>query len=402
MDEREHGNAFAFTVPGWHSIGFLAVCILGSFLMFGAFGDFDRVATVSGILIPATGVARISAPAGGIVTQILAREGDHVRRGQALLKIGSEAILPNGMPVAKAQLNAIEHQLRAAREAGVAGQQQAAAQRAELIAETAKLASGLASNRAEIGLQRERIANNEARLRSLGSLRAKGFVSEATFLAQQETVLSLRQELVGLTQKDSDTHHVMAELRARLDGLGADVHRTRLQSESMVRELERGEAAFRAADETTLAASITGRIAVLRVSSGAALKGGEEVAVLVPESARLEAMLFAPSSSVGSVHVGQPVKLRFDAFPYQRFGIGGGVVRAVAAAGSDESGASSPRTFRIRVVIVQLPPSISASALRPDINLAGSIVLERRSLLDWLIAPAVQSWRERRDRAGAP
>jgi membrane fusion protein len=40
----------------------------------------------------------------------------------------------------------------------------------------------------------------------------------------------------------------------------------------------------------------------------------------VPSGARLLAHLYAPSSAVGFLRADQPVLLRYDAFPYQKYG----------------------------------------------------------------------------------
>ena len=51
---------------------------------------------------------------------------------------------------------------------------------------------------------------------------------------------------------------------------------------------------------------------------------------LVPAGARLEARLFGPSRSIGFVRPGQRVLLRYEAYPYQKFGSYEGVVKSVS------------------------------------------------------------------------
>jgi membrane fusion protein len=54
------------------------------------------------------------------------------------------------------------------------------------------------------------------------------------------------------------------------------------------------------------------------------------LASLVPQGAKLQAQLYAPSSAVGFVRPGQPVRLRYEAFPYQKYGQQGGPVLQVS------------------------------------------------------------------------
>ncbi len=51
---------------------------------------------------------------------------------------------------------------------------------------------------------------------------------------------------------------------------------------------------------------------------------------LVPAGARLEARLYGPSRAIGFVRPGQRVRLRYEAFPHQKFGQYEGVVQSVS------------------------------------------------------------------------
>jgi hypothetical protein len=53
---------------------------------------------------------------------------------------------------------------------------------------------------------------------------------------------------------------------------------------------------------------------------GQSVAPASALANLVPQGAVLQAQLYAPSSAVGFVRPGQTVRLRLEAFPYQKFG----------------------------------------------------------------------------------
>ena len=146
-----------------------------------------------------------------------------------------------------------------------------------------------------------------------------------------------------------------------------------------------------------LAAPFNGLVAALPVSSGQTVAAGEEVAALIPKGGVFDAELFVPASSAGSLGRGQTVVLRFDAYPYQQYGAGRGVIRDVPLAASFVAGNSQP-FFRTRVRITR---GIPRAILKTDMGLAASIVLERRSILDWLVAPLLSALRERGTRAGS-
>jgi membrane fusion protein len=94
------------------------------------------------------------------------------------------------------------------------------------------------------------------------------------------------------------------------------------------------------------------------------------------------------------------VRLQFDAFPYQKYGAGSGVVTAVSRVPIDPGavdGALEIRepVFRIRVRIDEVAPRIAGaeSRLRPGMTLTAHLVLERRRLWEILFNPIAAALR---------
>ena len=398
MREAEFGDALAFSVPRWRALGMLAGGALAPLALFGLAADFDRVATVRGIVTPASGVSRLVAPQPGIVTAVLVRQGDALRRGEPMLRIASTALLPSGTAASEARLAAFGRQQRIAREDMGVEARRAEAERARLREQMAQLATSARSLDAQAALQRERIASNELRLRNLAPLRERGYVSVVAYQQQEETVLTLRQQLAELEQRRASAGHELGQLRLRSAELDAESRRATLQSAATLAELERGAADAQTEAEILLAAPVAGKVAALHVLPGRSVAAAEELATMVQSDA-LEAVLLVPSSAVGALRPGQAVVLRYDAFPYQRYGVGRGIVKEIAATVSPASG--EPGAQPAYRVLVTLARGGAPFALRPDMSLSASIVIERRTLLDWLLAPLRERWRERIDGDGA-
>jgi membrane fusion protein len=115
---------------------------------------------------------------------------------------------------------------------------------------------------------------------------------------------------------------------------------------------------------------------------------------IVPGGARVEVWLYAPSRALGFVRPGQDVRLLFDAFPYQKYGLGRGTVMEVASVATDPGsidpalGVEEP-VFRVRVSIIEVAPRVpnAEERLRPGMTLTGNLVLERRRLWEVLFNP---------------
>jgi membrane fusion protein len=370
----------------------LAGGALALLLLFGLLADFDRVATVRGIVLPTSGVSRLVAPQPGMVTAVLVRQGAGVRRGEPILRIASTVLLPTGTAASAQQLAAFERQERISREGMSVEARRAEAERGRVAEQMAQLSASARSLAAQVKLQNERIASNELRLRNLAPLRERGYVSVLTYQQQEEMVLQLRQQLAELEQRRAGAGHELQQLRFRAEELEAESRRANLQSAASLSELERGAAGAQAEAEMTLAAPVAGRIAALHAFPGRNVAAAEELATIVQGDA-LEVLLFVPPSAAGSLRPGQAVTLRYDAFPYQRYGVGRGIVREIASTASPvPGGAEAAPSYRVRVA---LAGNGAPFALRPDMSLSGSIVIERRSLIDWLLAPLRERWRER-------
>ncbi len=396
MAEPDLGEALAFSVPRWRALAWLALAAALLVLAFGIFAMFDRTATVRGLVVPASGVSRLTAPRAGIVTAVLARQGASVARGAPLVRIASADLLPSGAAARMQMLDTYRRQQLMARAGQDAERERREAERLRLSEQAAELAAVLGSLGTQRALQQERIDNNERRLRNLAPLRERGYVSDVTYQQQVEAVLALRQQLASLQQQEAQAGHGLQAARLRLGELAADGRRAELESGSSLLELERGAAAAQIEAEATLAAPIAGRLASLRAAPGMAVTASEELATLVRPGDRMEVLLFVPSASAGSVAPGQEVALRYDAFPYQRYGVGRGVVTEIAATASAER-PDAPPTYRVKVRLLDDDRFV----LRPDMTLSASITLERRSLLDWLFAPLREGWREGRHRRAA-
>lgn len=68
-----------------------------------------------------------------------------------------------------------------------------------------------------------------------------------------------------------------------------------------------------------------------KVSVGSVLQAGEQFITLVPADAPLEVEANISGRDDGYVHVGDPVAIKFDTFPYTQYGLAHGVVRLVSA-----------------------------------------------------------------------
>jgi hypothetical protein len=116
--------------------------------------------------------------------------------------------------------------------------------------------------------------------------------------------------------------------------------------------------------------------------------------------ARLEVHLYAPAGAVGFVRLGQPVVVRYRAFPYQKFGLYSGNVSAVGktplgpgelpgtiAAGA--RGAGNEGLYRVQVAMARQSVAVHGhdQPLAAGMTLEADLLLDRRRIWEWIVEP---------------
>ena len=108
----------------------------------------------------------------------------------------------------------------------------------------------------------------------------------------------------------------------------------------------------------------------------------------------MQAQLFVPSRAVGFVAADQPVALRYQAFPFQRFGSARGVVKEISRTLIAQGEAPLPVALTepvYRVTVALDRQAIRAYRkdfpLQAGMLLDADIALDRRRLIEWLFDP---------------
>jgi membrane fusion protein len=117
---------------------------------------------------------------------------------------------------------------------------------------------------------------------------------------------------------------------------------------------------------------------------------------IVPSGVALQAELFVPTRAAGFVRTGQQIRIMYDAFPYQSFGTYAGEITKVSrtlVTPTDASGpiALSEPAYRVTATLerTDIETKTTKIPLQPDMLLRADIVLERRSLVRWLLDPVI-------------
>jgi multidrug efflux pump subunit AcrA (membrane-fusion protein) len=145
----------------------------------------------------------------------------------------------------------------------------------------------------------------------------------------------------------------------------------------------------------TVRALQDGTVGAVLAEPGQSVAAPAALATLIPAGSVLQAQLFVPSRAIGFIEPGQAVRLRFEAYPYQKFGHRTGRVMQVSRAPlagpelATLAGASSGAEplFRITVAIDAGEGAQASLPLTAGMRLAADLMLDRRRLIEWLFEP---------------
>jgi membrane fusion protein len=361
------------------------------------FGGFTRKARVNGWLVPQQGLVRVFAPQPGVVTGLYAKEGAHVRKGDRLIKLSSElesATLGATQAQIAQRLTELSDSLRKQR---IDDQRLLAQQQHTYAERLTALHQEIAQITQDISIMKQRVQLAERSATVNRTLSAQGYISrpqleivEVDRLEQHERLGSLQRQQIELKREEVALAGELKDLPVKTQAEIADIDRKLAAAEQELAQAE-------ARREIVVTAPQDGIVTAILVEQGGHANVSAPLFSIVPAGANLEAQLYGPSRSVGFVHPGQRVLLRYQAYPYQKFGHYEGVVVSVSRS-AVSPGELSTQLAGItgvepvyRITVRLMKQTVHAYGrdinLQPGMQLEADIALERRRLYEWVLDP---------------
>ncbi|WP_423187516.1 HlyD family secretion protein [Alishewanella sp. d11] len=375
----------------------LTVILVGvvlALVTFLSLASFNRKETVTGYLKPDMGLAKVMSPRSGVIQQVFIEDGQQVQAGERLALLRMPDQLAMGDSLSSTLRQGIEQQIAlvSQRRKQVITQfnQQASEYQSRL-----RLSQNLLQDlQAQQQLLQERLALHLKRQQDFSALQQRGAISATELQQQQELVLNLRQQLAELNASAQNQKAQFAQLEGLIERLPGEQQQQLTLVDSELSRLSQQYTELSARGEMLITAPISGRVTNLVAETGANVRAELPLLTIMPDNAQLQAILLVPTRAYGFVQPGQRTRLRFDAFPYQRFGLYEGEViktaQAIVLPGEvDMPVAVQEPVYRVQVALGQqvIRAYGTTVPLQSGMLLSADIVLEQRSLISWLFEP---------------
>ncbi len=365
---------------------------------FIGFAGYTRKEHVNGVLVPDKGMLRVVAGQTGWIVDRRVNAGGTVKSGDLMFTISTEvASSASNQPKTDVsesltvQAESLKKEIEQLREI--------TRERANaLVSRSERLKRERNQIAEEIKIQTERVSiaeSSAARFRELG---AEKYASALQIQDRQAEAVDQRARLQALMRAKIGMEGEIDTNLAEQVNLPLAAAREEEAIERSIATVRRELTVHEATRSIEVRATCDGIVTSVNAEVGQSVSGNQVVAAIVPANARMEAELYAPSSAIGFVRVGTTVSLRYNAYPYQKFGQHRGVIRMVERSPTSPSeirepfsrdGAASEPLYRIRVTLDN--ESVTAFGrehpLAPGMQIQASLLLEHRRIWEWITQP---------------
>lgn len=261
----------------------------------------DEVVTASGVLKAKAGREDVKTPAGGKVSEVLVSNGEHVAKGDLLVRF--DTTQAKDQKARSTELIALE------RESLMRAERSSTLQRATL---------------------EQRLKTQKDIAKSYASLQTFGGMSRLQTLNAQDEVLELTNQI---TLIDEQMQRQEVETQKRIRTL-----------ESQLKEAEQ-QLLYQ-----NVLAGTDGIIFDLQARQGGVISPGSTILSIVPTDG-LQAEVFVSNKDIGFIKEGQEAKVRVNAYPSQRYGELEGSVTLIGADALPPDATNSNYRFPVDITL---------------------------------------------------
>ena len=374
--------------------GVIIILIITLLLLF-IFGEYTRRQPAAGWVQPVSGMSKVWGKRTGVIQSIKVAEGGKVNKGDILAYVATTSSMDSGSRledrlITQAQ-NTIESIVTSKRQA----QQYHQAEILGIDQKISRIKHAKEQKVIEVKLQTERLQHVQEAERDLKKLRDQGYITKSQLSDKQLDELETKLGLLRLRQSVDESDNQLAELVKKKELLElqhqlkfAEYDRELIQQKRLLVELK-------ARQGYTIVAPVSGEVTLLQKKKGQSIGSNQLFAVIVPEQAEFEVELMASSKAVGFIKKGQLVKIRYQAFPYQRYGLYKGWVKAVSEASLDSreinSNVALPNASFYQIKVALESQFVNAEGkrvpLRTGMAVEADLVIDELPIWYWFFKP---------------
>ncbi len=304
------GRSLVIAVALFAVIGFIA---------WASLANVDQISRATGQVIPSGRVQVVQSADGGVITELLVREGDIVKRGQLLVRLDAVK--------AQAALEEIRGKEAALRAALARIQAELYGRPLEFDPWLAEYPSFIENQKSLYEARRIALEEELSTMRELHKLVLQELEMNEPLLATGDVS---RSEVLRLQRQVAEIAGKIADRRNKyLQDLQTELTKTEEELAAVVQSRKQREDQL---SRTELYAPTDGVVKNVRFTTvGAVLRPGDEVLQIVPTDDELIVEAKVAPADIAFIRLGQTANVKFDAYDYTIYGAGTGEVSYISA-----------------------------------------------------------------------
>ena len=323
----------------------------GAFLLWAGFAPLDQGVPASGTVAIETRKKTIQHSTGGVVKDVLVKEGQWVKEGEVLMEVSDTQARANNETIRQAYLSqrAVEARLEAelqnsssihfgsdmtinkadpfVQQLMLTQQNLFAARRASFVAEVSALEQSIQALKDQLWGVDQSLTNRlvqiqlqEKHLKSIKTLAEEGYAPKNQVLQMEQTQTELKTALSDLKSNQSRLSRSIEESQFRMAQRKQDYLKDAMgQLAEVKKEVQAGKERMTATNEelarTQIKSPVEGQVVGMSISAtGGVVMAGQKLMDVVPKSEALLIDAKVLPHIIDKVHTGMDVSVRFNTF----------------------------------------------------------------------------------------
>lgn len=408
---------------------FLSVMLL-IFILWASFTKIDEVAVSFGDIQPANDIQVIQHLEGGIVQQVLVRNGDEVHQGQLLLKFDPSAINAEllrtqsreiSLVIDAERLRAFVHKIPAAQvdwsrkviispyntvrntqqindliQAGVALLQEQNAKRKNqesvLMSQISQRQALLDQFTQNLEITKKQLELSVREEKMFSELVSKGHISERDYITIQRKTNEIRAQVSQLDAQIVQAKNALIEVHQRLEEADTNLDKEALEelvdTEALLLETRHTiERLNDIVQRIGVKAPVTGIVKGLTISPGSVVRPGEKIMEVIPTEGELLVISKVSTRDIGHIRVGDPVEVKVLTYDFARYGGIKGTLDSVSA--STFTSEDGLPYYRAKITLSKsyVGSDPQQNQLKPGMTAQADIITGKKTIMEYLLKP---------------
>jgi HlyD family secretion protein len=391
---------------------YLLVGFAGTVLPWAMVAKVDQTGMARGRLEPEGKTYELDSSVSAAVVSVGVKEGDTVNIGQPLVELDSDLVkidLQQAQTKLEGQLNRLTQLQQMRNQIAIAArtqQLQIQAQVSQQQAQITQVKQQLNASQEAYALAQDQLSRDLNEVQRYRDLWQEGVVPQikvvelerianesqrqldqvqADIAQSQAELVKQQRSYDGVVHTGSlnilDNQKQAEELQAQISDLQAEIAQTKETIKSLHVQIQ----------QRIIYSPVAGTVFELPIEKpGAVVQPGQMVAQIAPKGAPLVFRAQIPSSESGFLRVGMPVKLKFDAYPFQDYGIVAAHISWIAPNSTiTQTAQGDVETFELEITLEQhcIPAHDQCVELTPGQSATAEVIVRQRRIIDFVLDP---------------